>query len=129
MDASRWPPFPRPPGRTSAHPVKILPTRTRTRRRPESPREHAAQRAGHRACRRAQAALKRRTPAEDLHCWWRGGEIDTRLPAGQRYAFTADHPNALAHSGRLAGQELQPVHRRCNASKGDSVAVDIWPAS
>jgi hypothetical protein len=84
---------------------------------------------GHRTYRRAQTALKRRTAAHGLRCWWCGGEIDTTLPAGHRDAFTADHPDALANGGRLAGQELQPVHWRCNASKGDSAHVEIWPAS
>jgi len=33
-------------------------------------------------------------------------------------SFTADHPDALANGVRLAGQQLQPMHRHCNASKG-----------
>lgn len=84
---------------------------------------------GHRAYRRAQAALKRRTAAENLPCWWCGNAIDTTLPDTDRMAFTADHPDALANGGRLAGQQLQPMHRHCNASKGDGAEVEIWPAS
>jgi len=82
---------------------------------------------GHRAYRRAQAALKRRTAAEGLPCWWCGNAIDTTLPDANRMAFTADHPDALANGGRLAGQQLQPMH--CNASKGDVADIEIWPAS
>ncbi len=44
-------------------------------------------------------------------------------------AFAADDPNALANGGRFAGQQPQPVHRHCNASKGDSADIEIWPAS
>jgi hypothetical protein len=44
-------------------------------------------------------------------------------------ASTAGHPDTLANGGRLAGQQLQPMHRHCNASKGDAANVEIWPAS
>jgi 5-methylcytosine-specific restriction endonuclease McrA len=84
---------------------------------------------GHRAYRRAQAALKRRTRDEGLTCTWCGEPIDTTLPDTHPRAFTADHPDALANGGRLAGQQLQPMHRRCNALKGDHADVEIWPAS
>jgi hypothetical protein len=84
---------------------------------------------GHRAYRRAQAALKRRTRDEQLPCTWCGGAIDTSLPEGDAMSFTADHPQALASGGRLAGQDLQQMHRKCNAQKSDNVDVEIWPAS
>lgn len=77
---------------------------------------------GHRAYRRAQAALKRRTAAENLHCWWCGEQIDITLPAGHRDAFTADHPDALANGGRLAGQEppadASPLQREQGRQRG-----------
>jgi hypothetical protein len=84
---------------------------------------------GHRAYRRAQAALKRRTHDEGLPCVWCGSPIDTTLPDGDALSFTADHPEALNNGGRLAGQQLEPMHRRCNALKSDRVDVEIWPAS
>ena len=40
-------------------------------------------------------------------------------------SFTADHPDALANGVRLAGQQLQPMHRHCNASKGAASDVDL----
>jgi len=85
--------------------------------------------AGHRAYRRAQAALKRRTRDEQLPCSWCGMPIDTSLPVGDALSFTADHPEALNAGGRLAGQELSPMHRKCNAQKSDHADVEIWPAS
>lgn len=84
---------------------------------------------GHRAYRRAQATLKRRTRDERLPCAWCGESIDTSLPDTDPLAFTADHPDALANGGRLAGQQLAPMHRRCNALKSDHAEVEIWPAS
>jgi len=84
---------------------------------------------GHRAYRRAQAALKRRTRDESLPCSWCGELIDTGLPDTDPRAFTADHPDALANGGRLAGQQLAPMHRACNARKSNHVDPEIWPAS
>ncbi len=91
---------------------------------------------GHRAYRRAQAALKRRTKAENLPCgygstngWGCGEPIDTDLPATHRLSFTADHDDALANGGRLVGQLLVPMHRACNARKGNAAPTVIWEAS
>lgn len=91
---------------------------------------------GHRAYRRQQAALKRRTKREGLPCgygspsgWGCGGHIDTELPATDRMSFTADHDTALANGGRLAGGLLVPMHRTCNSRKGDAAEVEIWEAS
>lgn len=84
---------------------------------------------GHRAYRRKQAQLKRRTTRDNLACTWCGEAIDTKLPATHPLSFTADHPDAIAHGGHLVKQELQPMHRRCNAAKGDSVTTEIWEAS
>lgn len=91
---------------------------------------------GHRAYRRKQAALKRRTARENLPCgygspsgWGCGQPIDTELPATDRMSFTADHDTPLAAGGHLVHQVLVPMHRRCNSMKGDAVAVEIWEAS
>lgn len=84
---------------------------------------------GHRAYRRKQAQLKRRTARESLACAWCGAPIDTTLPATHPMSFTADHPDAVIHGGHLVKQELAPMHRRCNSSKGDSAPVEIWEAS
>ena len=84
---------------------------------------------GHRAYRRNQAALKRRTAAEQLPCHWCGKPIDTTLPYNHREAFTADHPDAIGNGGHLTKQELAPMHRSCNSAKGDYQAAEIWGAS
>jgi len=84
---------------------------------------------GHRAYRRKQKALKRRTAALGLICTWCGEPIDTTLPDTDRMSFTADHPDDLNHGGHLVKQELEPMHRRCNAAKNDSAPVEIWEAS
>lgn len=84
---------------------------------------------GHRAYRRKQAALKRRTSAEGLPCYWCGKPIDTSLPYNDPHAFTADHPEAIANGGHLTRQELRPMHRRCNSVKGDHEPTEIWGAS
>lgn len=84
---------------------------------------------GHRAYRRKQDVLKRRTQREGLRCVWCGEAIDTTLPYTDRMAFTADHPDAVANGGHLVHQELQPMHRRCNALKSDHADVEVWEAS
>jgi len=84
---------------------------------------------GNRAYRRVQGSLKRRTRGDGLTCTWCGEPIDTTLPAGDSMSFTADHSHAIASGGPLAGHQLQPMHRRCNACTGDSAAVEIWPVS
>ena len=91
---------------------------------------------GHRAYRRKQAALKRRTKIEDLPCgygspsgWGCGERIDTDLPTGHRMSFTADHDTALANGGRLVGDLLVPMHLSCNSRKSDAAEVEIWEAS
>ena len=84
---------------------------------------------GHRAFRRKQEALKRRTQREGLVCTWCGEPIDVTLPYTDRMAFTADHPEAVANGGHLYKQQLEPMHRHCNSSKGDRADVEIWEAS
>lgn len=91
---------------------------------------------GHRAYRRQQATLKRRTKTDQLPCgygsahgWGCGEQIDTDLPATHAMSFTADHDEALANGGRLVGQTLVPMHRRCNARKSDHAPVEIWAAT
>jgi hypothetical protein len=46
-------------------------------------------------------------------------------------SFTADHPEALNAGGHLVKQELAPMHRLCNALKGDrsEISLDEWAAS
>ena len=83
---------------------------------------------GHRAYRRRAAALKRRVAVLDLPCYWCGGSIDTNLHHNDPMSFTADHPVALAGGGALI-QDLVPMHRRCNALKGDGASQVIRPAS
>ncbi|APZ81689.1 hypothetical protein NCPPB3778_77 [Rathayibacter phage NCPPB3778] len=84
---------------------------------------------GHRAYRRLQAALKRRTANQNLPCWLCGQFIDTTLPAGHRMSFSADHVQALATGGDLVKNELRPSHLSCNASRGIGSTADIWGAT
>lgn len=91
---------------------------------------------GHRAYRRDQARLRRRTHEEDLPCgygspsgWGCGEHIDTTLDYRDKRSFTADHDHALANGGRLVGQVLVPMHRGCNSRKSDHAPVEIWTAT
>lgn len=91
---------------------------------------------GHRAYRRKQAALKRRTAIENLPCghgsphgWGCGEPIDTTLPHTDPMSFTADHPLAVGNGGHLVRQDLVPMHLRCNSRKGDAAPAEIWAAS
>lgn len=91
---------------------------------------------GHRAYRRQQASLKRRTKNEHLPCgygspsgWGCGEQIDTTLDSKHRMSFTADHDIALGNGGKLVGQILVPMHRSCNSRKNDHAAVEIWTAT
>ncbi|GLJ78670.1 hypothetical protein [Microbacterium imperiale] len=91
---------------------------------------------GHRAYRRKQAALKRRTARENLPCgygspsgWGCGEHIDTTLPHNHKREFTADHDVALGNGGKLLGQVLVPMHRDCNSRKNDNAATEIWAAT
>ena len=89
---------------------------------------------GHRAYRRKQAALKRRTANENLPCGWMsdygcGEPIDTTLPSTNPMSFTADHPVALNNGGHLVKQDLHPFHRKCNTMKGDAAKTEIWAAT
>lgn len=84
---------------------------------------------GHRAYRRKQAALKRRTTNENLPCWLCGEPIDTTLDATDRLSFTADHYVALNNGGHLIRNELRPAHRSCNSRRGDAVDTEIWEAT
>ena len=93
---------------------------------------------GHRAYRRKQAALKRRTARENLPCgygsphgWGCGQSIDATLPSTDRMSFTADHPDAVGNGGHLVHQDLVPMHLSCNSRKGDAAPVKLegWEAS
>lgn len=90
---------------------------------------------GHRAYRRKQAALKRRTRTEHLPCgygsthgWGCGEQIDCDLPARHRMSFTADHDDALDNGGCLLGH-LVPMHMACNSRKSNHAPTEIWEAS
>ena len=76
-------------------------------------------------------ALRERTRRLNLPCCYCGEPIDTDLPATDRMSFTADHPEAIAKGGRLAGQALEPMHRACNSRKSDHEAINLdgWTAS
>jgi 5-methylcytosine-specific restriction endonuclease McrA len=84
---------------------------------------------GHRAYRRKQAALRRRTRTEQIPCWLCGEQIDTTLPATHRMSFTADHYVALNNGGHLLRNDLRPAHRSCNSRRGDAADAEIWEAS
>lgn len=86
---------------------------------------------GHRAYRRKQAALKRRTAREAIPCWICGATIDTSLPPNHRMAFTADHYEPISTGGHLVRNELRPAHKSCNSRRGDmrDLNVELWDAS
>lgn len=84
---------------------------------------------GHRAYRRKQAALKRRTANENLPCWLCGDVIDTSLPSTEKMSFTADHYVALNNGGHLVRNDLRPAHRSCNSRRGDHADTEIWSAT
>lgn len=91
---------------------------------------------GHRAYRRKQDALKRRTKNEHLPCgyaspsgWGCGEQIDTTLDYKHRMSFTADHDVAIDNGGSLVGQVLVPMHRSCNSRKSNHAPAEIWEAS
>ena len=90
---------------------------------------------GHRAYRRRQAALKRRTARENLPCgygsthgWGCGQPIDTTLDSKLSASFTADHDDALDNGGKLLGH-LVPMHRGCNSRKNNHAPTPIWAAT
>jgi hypothetical protein len=91
---------------------------------------------GHRAYRRQQAALKRRTAPENLRCGYGsptgegcGQPIDIALPSTHRLSFTADHPEAPDNGGHLVDQVLVPMHMACNSRKGNHAPAEIWVAT
>jgi hypothetical protein len=67
-----------------------------------------------RAYRRKAARLRRTAPPI---CAWCSKPIDLTLDARDPWSWTADHKDALANGGHVLGP-LQPMHRRCNTSKG-----------
>lgn len=94
------------------------------------PAKRARDGEGHRAYRRKQAELKRRTNAEGLLCAGCGGEINTSLPRTHPMSFTADHPEELQDGGHLVKQELKPMHRSCNSRKSrQDPDTEIWAAT
>lgn len=86
---------------------------------------------GGKAYRRQSAALRRKAEMQGLVCAWCGEGFDFTLPNGHPRQFTMDHPEAIANGGSLTGQEGKPMHRGCNAAKGDSAGIDLgqWGAS
>ncbi|WP_082123948.1 HNH endonuclease [Arthrobacter sp. YC-RL1] len=79
---------------------------------------------GHRAYRRKAQHLRNK----QLPCAWCGHPIDYTLPPNNPLAFTADHTQPLATGGHLYNQELQPMHRKCNATKGATTPPTLRPA-
>lgn len=72
-------------------------------------------RTSHRAYRRKRQRLKQH---QDLVCAWCGQPIDTTLPWTDPMAFQADHETPVSKGGHNLGP-LQPMHRRCNAQRGN----------
>lgn len=83
---------------------------------------------GHRAYRRAQAALAARYKASGAPCPGCGRPFDWERPQSTR-GFTADHPLALNNGGGLLGQQLVARCRGCNARKGDVPTPVLAPAT
>lgn len=71
-----------------------------------------------RAYRNKAARLKARARNNNWPCQACGKPIDYNADYKDRNAFTADHVTPLAQGGHILGQ-LVPMHRACNASKGD----------
>lgn len=84
---------------------------------------------GHRAYRRKQAALKRRTQRDAIPCAWCGQQIRFDVPSTHPQSFTADHPIAIANGGDLVKQDLAPMCRGCNARKSNHAEPEIWEAT
>lgn len=83
---------------------------------------------GHRAYRRARAALEARFKRSGMPCPECGRPFDWARPQSAR-GFTADHPVALANGGKLVGQALAPMCRGCNARKNDIPTPVLAPAT
>ena len=67
-----------------------------------------------RAYRRKRQAL---LTGQDLTCAWCGKPINKNLKFPHPQSPTADHITPIAHGGSNTGP-LQPMHLRCNQSKG-----------
>lgn len=78
---------------------------------------------GHRAYRRKRKILERK----GLPCFWCGYPIDYSLPYTDPMSYTADHPVPISAGGHLVKQDLEPMHRACNAKKGAKVPVTLRP--
>lgn len=87
--------------------------------------------AGGKAYRRASLRLKKETALKGLLCTWCGEPIDTSLHKDDPMSFTSDHPDALDNGGKLVGQLLEPMHRKCNSKKNNNAVIDVneWGAS
>ncbi len=83
---------------------------------------------GHRAYRRAQAALANRYKRNNWPCPSCGEPFDWERPQSAR-GFTADHPLAIVNGGKLIGQKLRPMCRGCNARKGAIPTPELRPAT
>lgn len=62
-------------------------------------------------------ALKRATIKNGWPCHLCGEPFDMSLPYNDRWAWSADHLQAVADGGSMTGR-LAPAHRTCNASRG-----------
>lgn len=83
---------------------------------------------GHRAYRRARAALEVRFKRNGWPCPECGRPFDWERPQSSM-GFTADHPLALNNGGKLTGQRLAPMCRGCNARKSDVPTPVLAPAT
>lgn len=83
---------------------------------------------GHRAYRRAQAALAARYKRNGWPCPECGEPFDWDNPQSS-HGFTADHPLALNNGGKLLGQKLVAMCRGCNSRKNDIPAPVLAPAT
>lgn len=67
--------------------------------------------------RQLRSKLKDRVAREGLPCAKCGQPIDLALTSTHPLSFTADHIHGIADGGDLLGA-LQPMHLRCNSSRG-----------
>lgn len=62
-------------------------------------------------------ALKRATIKHGWNCHLCNEPFDFSLPYNDRWAWSADHLDAVGNGGRMTGK-LAPAHRACNSSRG-----------
>lgn len=80
------------------------------------------------AYKRKRLQLMHRTKKNNDVCAWCGKPFDWTADPQSGGGFTADHIQPLNRGGELLG-DLQPLHRACNARKGDHAAPTIRGAT